>query len=102
MKYIKSYKLYESMDDTLNTLREICFELSDIGYIIEINEYSLLIFHSEPFKYKVVGDVVERIKNYLGDKFLVTYVTNQYYNRSTYLPSDDSLVSAVQLYFKMK
>ncbi len=121
MKYVKSYKLYESVDDTFDTIKEICFELTDIGYVVKIekstpehefpNEYRLSIKHSTLwiFDYKDLIEIVDRIKIFLGKKYLITYVEDENYDRRTYFPHragnyniKDSLISSLEIYFKMK
>ena len=86
MKWIKTYKIFES---TELDLREILLELKDMGYRIEHNDDVLLAVTGEPSDIKaiVVRDVMKpsdwvelpwselkeyalRIKDYLGDKYL--------------------------------
>lgn len=34
MRYLKTYRLFESKDEVLNTIEDMLFELSDDGYLI--------------------------------------------------------------------
>jgi len=86
MKYLKSYKLFES---TELDLREILLELKDMGYRIIYQDDVLYAITGEPSDIKAIivrdntnpSDWIElpwselkeyalRIKDYLGDKFV--------------------------------
>lgn len=90
MKYLKTYKIFES---TELDLREILLELQDMGYKVIHNDDVLLAYSGEPSKgpttkaiwvkdhYENPSDFVGlpwselkeyalRIKDYLGDKYL--------------------------------
>jgi len=87
MKYLK---YFEGMKDTIEDINDICLELSDKGFIIEVNGGSgyqenkywqkLLIgktehlmpdeelFDNKCYQYDEIKEVVERLKQYLGDR----------------------------------
>lgn len=87
MKYIKSKKIFES-SEVVDTVKDICLEIEDDGLNVEhftesslikgrkeITNYNVIYISStnwvkgkETFKYSVVEEVIERLKEYLGDR----------------------------------
>src|ERR1035437_8360505 len=87
MKYIKSKKIFES-SEVVDTVKDICLELEDDGLNVEhftesslikgsnlLLNYNVIYISStnwvkgkETFKYSVVEEVIERLKEYLGDR----------------------------------
>lgn len=89
MKYIKTF---ESLLDDKDNIRDMCLELEDVGFTIYINHIKTVELFSSKisyltikklhndhvgmFYYDEVKEVAERIKEYLGDKFLNVSTTN--------------------------
>lgn len=95
---IKPFSESKGMKDTIEDIKDICLELQDNGFFIEVNGLSgyqenehwqqILIgknkdmddylssdsyddlFDNVYYKYEEVRDVVERLKQYLGDKLI--------------------------------
>lgn len=79
MKYLTSYKLFEnkysstnlSQKDLIRDINDILLELEDVGFTIFISDKFIRI--SKPptsFNYDVVDEYIERLKDYLGKKFI--------------------------------
>ena len=81
MKYLRGYKLFESLStDEKEDIKDILLELEDDGFSIEFdtrevgylsyphNYYYVTIERKIEFKYSDVSEVIERLKDYLGDK----------------------------------
>ncbi len=73
MKYLKEYKIFES-SDVIDDIQDILLELKDIGFSTSVNESEnkKRITIEKPkdgryilFKYNVVEEVINRIKDYL-------------------------------------
>jgi len=87
MKFLKKYESFS--DDTIQTLKDICLELEDIGFTVRINDspcddglydsyVSLYITdfskgYLSPFTSKDVIETIERIQNFLPDKEIKIY-----------------------------
>lgn len=75
MKYITSYKLFESIDisETIGVLRDIFLELHDKDFDIDISPFEagniiyITIYKDRPFKSKDVYDVVISAIDYVND-----------------------------------
>ncbi len=82
---IKSYKVFESKLNQVEDVKDICIELEHDGFIINVNKiygvYEVRIeklsdevdedleeFIPKYFKYSEVEDVINRLKEYLGEK----------------------------------
>jgi hypothetical protein len=78
MKYLKPYKIFESKDDIVEYLQDIALDISDEGFLVEVNEpniknmcrYCISIISSpgekaEPFKLRDIKEVVCRMKDYM-------------------------------------
>ncbi len=89
MKHIKSKIIFESGYSykhlpTVEDIKDICLELSDIGFSIKFEVFddfiSLYIFKGVylgewfRFNYRLVKEYSDRIKEYLGD----LYITNSF------------------------
>jgi len=87
MKYLKYFENMNDVSSVKEDIKDICLELEDIGfdiyvergldwldnenfipYIIKI--YKKLDEEEEYFNYSDVEEVIERLKDYLGDKFI--------------------------------
>jgi len=121
MKHIKSKMIFESGYSyehlpTIEDIKDICLELSDIGFTIKYevfdNFISLYIFKGEyqgewyRFNYSIVKEYNDRIREYLGD----LYITNSFlingiwYHKENKLYPDmdkgDKIISGVCIKFK--
>ncbi len=82
---IKSYKVFESKLNQVEDVKDICIELEHDGFIINVNKiygvYEVRIeklsdevdedleeFIPKYFKYSEVEDVINRLREYLGEK----------------------------------
>lgn len=95
MKHLKPYKIFESespLEDSeiLNTVWDICLELQDDGYTInmgrhkETGDYRCYVTRLErphdvqsfnlKFDYKDIKETTDRVIEYLDDKYLDTEV----------------------------
>lgn len=79
MKHIKNKRIFEfNSEDILSDIKDICLELRDDGYIINLGDigpskYNVNIISNKypgSFEYKSISEVMERIKEYLGNKFI--------------------------------
>lgn len=88
MKYIKYKKVFES-HSSIEDVRDICIELEHEGFTIEVSyrpngEIRIEKLprkweeHPLEFKWDDVSDVVDRLKEYLGDKFDEMVIYNDY------------------------
>ena len=85
MKYLKNYKIYESISDMEQDIKEICYDITDYGgFEIDMvrdvpGRKYLQIFKPKyvDFDFDEVKEVCLMVKNYLGDK----------YKMSKYFPS---------------
>lgn len=99
MKYIK---LFENNDEMIQTLKDICLDLEDEGFVIVYNKtdgfntshsmdrrsyemvknikYRMINYISKLnercFSSSEVKDTIDRIENYLGDKFYYVITNN--------------------------
>jgi hypothetical protein len=116
MKHLKTYSLYEipsdyklfeasssisilpeSEQETGEDIRDICIELEDEGYEIFFGSgngyHSLFIVYKSDkhgygvFYYKEVEEVIERLKDYLGDRLFKIWMTDKY---GAYVPLENS------------
>lgn len=80
MRHLKKYN--ESKEElTLQDIRDICLELQDEGFKIEIEYYYVKISNpNKKFKYDEVKDVMLRLKDYLGEWYLRTVVNGGTYS----------------------
>lgn len=80
MKYLKRFN-ERGTNEMLEDIRDICQELKDDGFYINIFQLDNYILISKRlftkhgsylgnFDYKDVSEVIERLKDYLGDRFL--------------------------------
>lgn len=100
--------------DVLDNIRDICQELKDDGFSVNIYEWDKYVFickristgqgsYLGEFSYREVSEVVERLKEYLGDKFLkvegynARHVDKIFKDRK--LNGDDTL-NGIRIYFK--
>lgn len=75
MNHIKLFESFES--ESFEDIIDICLELEDDGFIVKKSNFGLSIYKMVftnvykigNFKYSEVEEVVERIKNYIGDNF---------------------------------
>ena len=84
MKHIKTYKIFEEYgSEIIETIKDICLEIDDKGYATCISHdvafnYFLWVnkkrneMSSPAFQYDEVKDVIDRLKDYLGNKLLWT------------------------------
>jgi hypothetical protein len=93
MKHIKSKKLFESITDyEISDIKDICLELGDKGFNVQVNsvniipatKYNVWIVKSiqdtyVEFLYSEVEEVIDRLKDYLGDKITNIDVNVDYY-----------------------
>lgn len=91
MKYLKTYEghiLNLLTSDQLDTIRDILLDLSDDGFSALINNkpsgrgyyYITIDRPVKNFEYSEVEEVVDRLKNYIGDRILsilVFAITNK-------------------------
>ncbi len=79
MKYLKGYKLFESKsrNDIISDLKDICLDLSDNGFVIEIGSDCLFIYKGKysgggykELDINEINDTLIRIKEYLGDRWI--------------------------------
>jgi hypothetical protein len=78
MNHLKSYKLFESHSELANTISDICLDLSDDGYEIDITTeegrphiYELKIeMYNKKFKPITIRDTLDRIYNVIGDNLI--------------------------------
>lgn len=92
MRHIKKFEAHSSSweyeQEIKDNLMDICLELKDQGYVIMVDKdvpiSTLHIYKMDgppklgkkriPFYYADVKEEIERVKEYLGDKFINTYV----------------------------
>jgi hypothetical protein len=76
MKHLKSYKIFESKEDIVSNLRDICLELEDIGFKFHLNKDSdentieYIIHKEDSTRFKFSEDVIEvvdRIYQYMRE-----------------------------------
>lgn len=80
MRYLKTYKIFESVD-IINTLNDICLELNDDGFSYgdkpvmvrdsdgQGDKYSVITMTKKGgFYFNDIKDIIYRIKDILGDK----------------------------------
>ncbi len=105
MKHLKKYN--ENKKETLDDIHDICLELEDEGFKIEIrprnpwleNLYSVNISkYDEYFKYNEVKETMLRLKNYLDNynKYNSVYITTAQRNYACHCIFDENF-----LYSKM-
>lgn len=71
MKYLKTFEKFNSNDDKiriLEDLKDICLELTDVGYDVDINIHSVNIDHKRAFFINEISEVLDRIKDYMEEK----------------------------------
>ena len=110
-------QFFEPNNEVINTIADICIELEDEGYKISIegstprwqykDEYHVSIDkEQDKFKYADVSTVVDRIKSYLGNKYLSTFtyriLYNDRYRLSNYIKPPDYDIERVEIYFNRK
>jgi len=68
MKHLKTYKIFESY--IKHDIDDILLELEDEGFTTTVTNRFIRIWkHNTRFKYVEIEDVVERLMNFLDDKF---------------------------------
>lgn len=81
-EFVLDDEMPESEYETIEDIKDICIELEDKGYeigfgtgngyhsvLIETGEFMFRSNHTNVFYYKDIKEVVERLKDYLGDRF---------------------------------
>lgn len=128
MKYLNSYRLFESGftsniagtgtvdDDTIKTIEEICYDITDEGFNIILNrgvisrdlspngrEISYIQIDkrigSNEFKYSEVKDVVDRIVNYLDSRFVNYFIVSNGWHSIKNLKNFDRVTNAIIITF---
>jgi len=110
MKYLKYFEGHS--DDLLQDVRDICLELDDIGFRVimykdnqvdDIIKVSIAKYSEDngfiSFNISEVSDVVDRVKMYLGNRFIgIKYSYSAYI-----LPGDDNpdLIWAAEMKIKL-
>lgn len=108
MKYLNSYKLFESLKVDTKDINDIFLEIIDLGYHYELNmeydsfdDYSKLEFRIGHNKRNVVStddisDVVLRLTDYM--KSNEYYISNFYgeHSKLTYMPTEKQLLKELK------
>ena len=91
MKYIKPYRIFEA-DDNFQTVKDICLDLEDDGYSIDIkkkdgksNIYILTIQKDDDSVFKVsdIDSTLVRIGDYLGEDLMFLYHNGVSYDQKS-------------------
>jgi hypothetical protein len=125
MNHIQSKKSFESVEQASDVVSDICIELEDKGFkvvhhnnlrpntpdtadvliSIPYSDFQVHTTHSFPlFKYSDVEEVVERLKDYLGDKIISVKfkISNTWYLEHLLINSHSSqaqIINAVQIHY---
>lgn len=109
MRYLKSYQLFESVDNNeLNELNDLVLNLRDNNFIVQLsflNEGIIIISSSELFKYSDIDDDIEMITNYLEKEGYRCSVKVKYYGEKeqilypTLLDNDFECIQYVTIIF---
>ncbi len=84
-KVVEQSNPFLKISELNNNLEDICLELEDIGFSVYIqtdNYVSITKGFNGRFKYKEVEEVVNRLKEYLGDRYTEEHIL--IYSRSGY------------------
>lgn len=98
MEYLKSYKLFEFIDNTTE-ISDICLELTDVGFTVDISDVLYIDeYYPQGFRYLIIicnnldknnfylfEETLLRIKDHLGEKYLKIYCKKNEYG---YEPKD--------------
>lgn len=101
MKYLRGYKIFESIDrqfliskkdltkdeeDLINSIEDICLDLTDDGFYILIDEdnnnyhdfggdmFIKIIKKGQNWPYSESSDVIKRLQSFLGEKFVSIFI----------------------------
>lgn len=89
MKHIKTFNeivvIKSVSDDMIEDIKDICQELKDDGFYVNVYQLDQCVlitkrkllnngssYHLVEFNYNDVSEVIERLKDYLGNRFLKT------------------------------
>ncbi len=85
MKYLKKYKLFESKEDIIQTVKDILLPLSDLDYTISVTE-SPLVFPEKPYS---VNGLTIRVVTYTDKPLVITdEIKEDFITMKDYLESE--------------
>ena len=72
MKYLSKYKIFESFKDSISTIEEILYDISDRGYITYVDEFKDFIFigienHNKMIDLDEISDDLIRLYDYMKE-----------------------------------
>ena len=126
MRHLKSYKIFEAIDDLVESLQDICLDLEDDGFEVLVNRVLIpndqrkaltsdksqfirvRIANNNTFYYREILDTVDRMTMFMGqngckrdESFNVTGVIGIYTPRTKFVSYDQSADARCDIYYKL-